>query len=146
MRKSAHLLVLVWFVQYAGNLTINGKGRRPGESHPGTLAIHEARHSCSPGRRHNDDLSIATLNGLCREVRRLQTATTDFADRHGRYRVRNASADQCLSGAVLADTRCEHLPHDYFRNLLWRDAGARDQRFDDLCTPDRRPGSLRLSH
>jgi len=26
MPYGAHLLVLVWFVQYAGNLTFNGKG------------------------------------------------------------------------------------------------------------------------
>ena len=98
----------------------------------------------------DDDLSIATLYGLCRKMRRLQTATTYFADRHRRYHVRYASTDQCLSGAVLADTRCEHLTHDDFRNLLRLDAATCEQCFDDLRTQiggrDFRNGAVKFAH
>ena len=62
----------------------------------------------------DDDVGVAALDGLGRQVGRLQAAAANFADGKRRHHVWQAGLDDGLARRVLAGAGGEHLAHDDF--------------------------------
>ena len=108
--------------------------------------VHHLRveHSGSPaGLRHNvrrrghvlrsagnDDICIAGLDDLCRQLHGPETGSADLINRHGRHFHRKPCIQGHLAGHILAQAALEHITHDDFVHLLRLHTGSLQ------CFPD----------
>ncbi len=92
---------------------------------------HVAAHAHAFLAAGDDDLGVAALDRLRREVGRLQARAAHLADDEGRHAVGQSRLDDGLARRVLAGAGGEHLAEDHLVDALGGDARALQQRLDD---------------
>lgn len=82
----------------------------------------------------NDDVVIASQDGLSSQFHTFQAGTADFIDSKSRNFNRQASFDGCLTSRVLAQSSLEDVTKNDFVNFFTRDISSFQGFLDDNCT------------
>jgi len=82
----------------------------------------------------DDDLGVACLQRLRRQVGGFQAGAADMVDGEAGNGIRQARLDDRLARRVLADAGSQHLAEDGFADQVRIDAGFGQQALDHMCT------------
>ena len=93
----------------------------------------------------DDDVGVAALDRLGRQMDRLEAAAAQLVDRHRRAFLRNPGFHRRLARRVLTGTGGQYLPHDDFVDLAGIDIVTLEQRLDYDCAQLARGSSRQRS-